>query len=92
MKSKIIAVILIILISFTLLSGCRNFAARTMGGTMELDLPPGEKLVTITWKDDDLWYLTRPMRDDEFAEEYKFQASTNWGVFEGTVIVREVSD
>ena len=56
---------------------------------MELELPANQKLEEITWKDDDIWYLTRPMREDEEAETHVFQASSSWGVFEGTVTVIE---
>jgi hypothetical protein len=91
MKKISFTIIAILLLLMTLV-GCRNLGARTFGGTMEFDLPAGIKLVNITWKDDDLWYLTREMREDEFPEEYRFQASTNWGVFEGTVIIREYAE
>lgn len=36
-----------------------------------------------------LWYLTRPMRDDEKPETHTFKADTEWGVFEGTVTIVE---
>lgn len=49
---------------------------------------PGVKLEEITWKDDDLWYLTRPMRDNESAETHTFDQSTDFG-FEGQVIIIE---
>jgi len=89
---KLYLIFIVLSLLFLLVSGCRNMGARSFGGTTELDLPPNTKLVNITWKDDDLWYLTRPMRDDEFPEEYRFDASTNFGVFEGTVIVREYAE
>ena len=46
------------------------------------------KTEEITWKDDDLWYLTRPMRDNESAETHTFDQSTDFG-FEGQVIIIE---
>lgn len=64
------------------LSGCQG-AVKSMGGSMMLELPAGVKLEEITWKDDSLWYLTRPMREDTF------QQSSEFGVFEGTVTVVE---
>lgn len=70
------------------LSGCQS-AAKHMGGDMTLELEPNQKLEEITWKDDDLWYLTRPMRDDEEPETHIFQQSKDFGVFEGTVTVVE---
>lgn len=63
--------------------------AKKFGGTATLDLPKGEKLMNITWKDDHLWYLTRPMTKDDKAETYKFKESSNWGVLEGTIKVKE---
>jgi hypothetical protein len=71
-----------------LLSGCQS-AAKHMGGDMTLELEPNQKLEEITWKNDDLWYLTRPMREDEEPETHTFQQSTDFGVFEGTVTVVE---
>lgn len=70
------------------LVGCHE-VTRYYGGTMTLDLPEGQKLEEITWKDNDLWYLTRPMRENEKPETHVFKADTEWGVFEGQVIVRE---
>ena len=34
-----------------------------------------------------MWYLTRPMRDDEEPETHTFQQSSEFGVFEGTVTI-----
>lgn len=89
MKRKIIFVILtlIILLSF---SGCTDKTiAHKWGGSTTLELPKGEKLIEITWKDSNLWYLTRPMRDDEFPETYTFQEDSEFGIFEGTVTIVE---
>lgn len=72
--------------------GCtQNQRARSWGGTAEQKLPPGQKLVTATWKMDHLWLLTRPMKTNETAETYTFQESSSFGLVEGKVIIREVS-
>ena len=72
-----------------MLTGCHE-ATRNYDGSMTLELPKGQKLEEITWKDDSaLWYLTRPMREDEQPETHTFKADTEWGVFEGTVTVIE---
>ena len=85
MSKKIVA----ILMTAIMLTGCHE-AARNYGGSMTLELPKGQKLEEITWKDDSaLWYLTRPMRDDEKPETHTFKADTEWGVFEGTVTIIE---
>lgn len=79
----------LIMVTIGTLTGCGNTVARSFGGTMTLELEPNQKLEAITWKDEELWYLTRPMREGEEAETWKFQEKTNLGVIEGTVIIKE---
>lgn len=64
--------------------------AKTYGGTAEITLPAGEKLITATWKEDDLWYLTRPMLMGDSAVSYTFKEKSSFGVMEGTYIIHEV--
>ena len=56
---------------------------------MELNLEPNTKLEVITWKEDSLWVLTRPMKEDEEAETYSYKQHSNFGVIEGEVIIKE---
>lgn len=70
------------------LTGCQT-AAKNFGGSMTINLEPNQKLEEITWKDDDLWYLTKPMTSDDTAETHTFQQSKDFGVFEGTVTIIE---
>lgn len=84
---------LIIILTIITLSGCTSKErARSFGGTETITLEPGEKLEMITWKGDSLWYLTRPMHEDETAETYEFKQDSSYGVFEGTVTIVEVED
>lgn len=85
---KKIIVAFLIAITMIACAGCQA-VTRELGGSMTLDLPPDTKLVNITWKEDSLWYLTRPMNDGEEIETYTFQQSSNMGVFEGTVTINE---
>ncbi len=72
------------------MSACTsNTKARAYGGTMTVDLPVGEKLVTATWKEANLWYLTRPMRSGEVPENYTFKEKSALGMIEGKVILNE---
>ena len=74
----------------SLVTGCsENTRARMYGGTMEVKLPPGTKLVNATWKEDNFWYLTRPRRTNEPVETHHFQEKSVHGVQEGTVIFHE---
>ena len=84
MKRIYVGTLLCIILSLGLLTGCDQGVARSLGGDMTLELEPGQKLEMITWKEDSLWYLTRPMRDDEEPETHTFQQSSEFGVFEGT--------
>lgn len=79
-------ILLIIMVFF--LTGC-HATTKSFGGSMTVELPKGQKLEEITWKEDSLWYLTRPMREDDVAETHTFQQSTDFGVFEGTVTIIE---
>lgn len=87
MKRKLIITMTIAMLIMSL-TGCQA-ATKSFGGDMTLKLEPNQKLEAITWKENSLWYLTRPMRDDEVAEVHTFQQSSEWGVFEGTVTVIE---
>ena len=52
-------------------------------------LPCDTKLVVTTWKEVNFWYLTRPMRPDAAPETYVFVESSNFGVLEGKMVIRE---
>ena len=67
----------------------QNEMAKEYGGIIKVDLPPHEKLVNVTWKDADLWYLTRPMKDGEQAETYTLREQSTYGLMQGTVILQE---
>ena len=84
----LVFVVLPVFIAFACM-GCQGMA-RDMGGTVTIQLEPNEKLEEITWKDSDsLWYLTRPMREDEVAETHVFQESSEFHVIEGQVVIVE---
>lgn len=86
MKRIYAGVLLCAVLSLGLLTGCDQGVARSLGGDMTLELE------MITWKDDSLWYLTRPMQDGEEPETHTFQQSSEFGVFEGTVTIVESAE
>ena len=88
MRKKVLAVVAIVSVLAFGITGCQN-VTKSWGGSTTLNLDPNEKLEEITWKDDDLWYLTRPMTEDDVAEIHKFKQSDNFGLFEGTVTIIE---
>lgn len=74
-----------------ILFGCQS-TTKNLGGTTTIELPADEKLETITWKDDSLWYLTRPMTENDIPETHTFQQSSNFGILEGTVVIIESAE
>lgn len=90
MKKKILAGVTALTLIFAAL--WQPVAAKNFGGDYTLKLPKNEKLVMITWKGNSLWYLTKPMTEDDIAETYKFQESAEFGIMEGTVTVVETKE
>ncbi len=84
---KIISIILVIVMIIAM-SGCQ-YATKHLGGSMTVNLEPNVKLVNVTWKDDSLWFLTKPMTEEDVAETYYFEEDSEFGVFEGTVTIVE---
>ena len=91
MKKKILATLLAVGLITTILTGCQG-ATKSFGGSMTVELEPNTKLEMITWKDDSLWYCTRPMREDDIAETHTYQQQSEFGVFEGTVTIVETKE
>lgn len=82
--------LLIIAFISVLAIGCtENQRARNFGGTATENLPKGQKLLTATWRQDNLWVLTRPMRTNEVAETYEFRENSSFGLIQGKVIFVE---
>ena len=88
MKKKILLVLAIAVMCMSFFTGCQG-ATKSMGASMTIELEPNTKLELITWKDDSLWYLTKPMTEDDIAETHTYQQSSEWGLFEGTVTIIE---
>lgn len=73
-----------------LFAGCtENQRARRFGGTANETLPAGQKLLVATWKQDNLWMLTRKMKAGEIPEIYEFSESSSFGVMQGKIIITE---
>jgi hypothetical protein len=70
------------------LFGCDQVIARGYGGHVDINVPNCQRLVTATWKDTDLWYLTEPMGSNEPRATVLRESST-FGQLEGSVTFRE---
>ena len=82
-------ILVILILSLGLLSCTQNQKVKKYGGTATINLPQGKKLINCTWKEDNLWYLTRNMLPNETAETYELKEKSNYGVWEGTYIIVE---
>lgn len=78
-----------ILMGVMVTSCTENERVKTWGGQGTIKLPKGRKLVTLTWKETQIWYLTRPMDSSDVAQTYQFQEESAWGVIEGTYNIVE---
>jgi len=80
----------IIALSVILFTSCtQNEIAKNYGGNLTVEIPKGQKLVNVTWKEDEVWYLTRPMDSTDKAETFTFQEKSSFGVWEGTITLKE---
>lgn len=67
-----------------------SVVAKKVGGSATIILPDNQKLQLVTWKDDNMWVLYRPMRADEQAETYTYQEDSKFGLMEAKITIREV--
>lgn len=86
---KRIILIFTAIICIVLTSCTRQQMTREFGGKMEIKLPVGQELMMVTWKDNDLFYLTRPMTPDYTPVTKTFQESSSFGIMESTVLFIE---
>ena len=80
---KKIILIFTAIICIVLTSCTRQQMTREFGGKMEIKLPAGQELMMVTWKENDLFYLTRPMSPDYMP------VSSSFGIMESTVLFIE---
>lgn len=85
-KSTFAALTVLILSTF---SCTENERAKNFGGNLIVNLECNQKLFDITWKDDDFWYATRLMHEDEGPEIYTFTEDSSYGIWKGKVSLVE---
>jgi hypothetical protein len=72
-------------VMMVVMSSCtENVRARHFGGTETLALKPNEKVLNVTWKDNEMWVCTQ----DTITRVVYFREKSSWGVVEGTVIIK----
>lgn len=81
---------IIILLAISLSACTENSRVKNFGGDGTINLPVNQKLVNVTWKETQIWYLTRPMTSLDTAQTYQFHEESSYGVFEGTYTIIEI--
>lgn len=83
---KLFALLILVLVFV----GCTdNERARNWGGTEIIVLDPNRKLVTITWKEDNLWILTEEMPPSYVPQTRVLQEKSSWGTLQGSIVIKE---
>jgi hypothetical protein len=78
---------LAVAISFSCTQGAR---VRHWGFKSTIVLPPGRKLVNVTWKASNMWTLTRPAAVNESSNEtWYMDEFSSWGILSGRLILQE---
>lgn len=72
------------LLVLSLLSCTDNMRTRAFGGKSELTMKPNEELINITWKDSDMWVLTK----DTVTNIQYFREYSSFGIFQGEIVIR----
>jgi hypothetical protein len=85
MKKVFLAVLMGVMVT----SCTENERVKAWGGEGTINLPKGKKLVNVTWKETQIWYLTRNMDSNDVAETYEFHEESSYGVIEGTYKIIE---
>ena len=77
--------------ALTMLASCtENSRVKNFGGTGEFEIPASQKFVNVTWKNDELWVLTKDHTSaDTTYSTYRFQENSSYGMIEGTYIITE---
>lgn len=69
--------------------GCENFTTKHWGGTMTIDVEPGYKVTSATFKEDEIWYFVEKMDNTYVPTQKKLVEKSMFGALEGTIIFNE---
>lgn len=82
-------IIFYILVAMALISCTENQRARNFGGTVTIKLEAGQKLVSASWKQDNLWFLLEPMDSTDVPKTKTFYEDSSFGMMNGKVVFVE---
>ena len=82
--------LLIMISAIALLSCTENARVKNFGGTGTIEIPSNEKFVNVTWKNTELWVVTKERsKNDTSISTYYFKEKSSFGVIQGTYIIKE---
>jgi len=87
-------IVLIVVVISLFMGGARlistdNQMAKNYGGTANIEVEEGQKVLNVTWKENNLWVFTREMNSKDTVDVYKFSEKSSYGIQEGTYIITE---
>lgn len=68
---------------------CENYTTKHLGGTMTINIEPGYKVTSATFKGDEIWYFVEPMDSIYTPSQKKFVEKSTYGALEGVIIFNE---
>ena len=81
---------ILMVVIITAVTGCTDNQRVKMGGSATVNIEPGQKVLSCTWKEGtDLWYLTRPFEKGEQPTTLQFQQKSSLGIRNGTLYLKE---
>jgi len=83
--------VILSILAISLLASCtENSRVKNFGGTGVYEIPASQKFVNVTWKETELWVLTKDRTSaDTTYNTYRFQEHSSFGMVEGTYIITE---
>ena len=84
---KKLIILLAFAISLTMTSCTENIRAKEWGGNLTINLESQERVVNVTWKNADLWILTKI--DTTKQQLYNFSEKSTWGIMQGNITIIE---
>lgn len=72
-----------------MLAGCDQMTTRHFGGTTTVQLPCGEKFINASWKENNIWYATRPATVSDNFHTIVYRESSIAGILQGKVMFYE---
>jgi hypothetical protein len=76
--------VLIVLAVIAMISCTENSRAKRWGGSETVTLKKNEVLVNLTWKDSDLWVLSK----DTLTGIKYLREKSSWGMMEGEIVIK----